>query len=93
MLKIDLHSDAERFLEALPEKHQRQVSKKIVELAEGQAAIRSKLLKGFEPLRRVRSGMYRIVYFLEKDVVKVAAIDRRNDDKVYRGVVRKFKKS
>lgn len=93
MLRIDIWPEAKDFIETLPTKRKRQVSEKIFSLAENPLLVRSKLLEGFAPLRRIRSGDYRIVYFVEGGVLKVPLADKRGDDKVYRRLAQKFKKS
>ena len=84
MLRIDIWPEARDFLESLPSKRRRQISTKIFSLAKDPLTPRSKLLEGYAPLRRYRSGDYRIVYFADKDVLKVPLVDKRGDDKVYR---------
>ncbi len=92
MLKIDIWPEAQDFLDTIVVKQQRQVSAKIFFLAETPTPPSSKLLKDYAPLRRYRAGDYRIIYFVEKDVLKIPLIDKRGDDKIYRLVTRKFKK-
>lgn len=92
MLKIDIWPEAQDFLDTITTKQQRQVSAKIFLLAENPTPPSSKLLKDYAPLRRFRSGDYRIVYFVERDTLKIPLIDKRGDDKIYRLVTRKFKK-
>jgi len=91
MLKINVLDQARAFLQTLPKKHEQQINKKILLLAENPKPPRSKLLEGFTPLRRTRSGKYRIVYFVEGATLKISLIDKRNDDGVYREVGKKFK--
>ncbi len=59
-------------------------------LADDPLPTRSKQLEGYAPLRRLRSGDYRIVYLVENDVLKVPLIDRRGDDKIYRRLKQLF---
>lgn len=92
MLKIDIWTEAQDFLETLIAKQQRQISAKLFFLAENPMPPSSKLLKDYAPLRRYRSGTYRIIYFVEKGILRIPLIDKRGDDKVYRLVTRKFKK-
>ncbi len=93
MLEIDVSDEARAFLRTLPEKHERQLITKIERLAGDPFAPQSKILEGYAPLRRLRSGDYRIIYFVKGDVLKIPLIDKRGDDKVYRRLARKFKKS
>ena len=91
MLQIDIWPETRAFLEAIPAKHARQIAAKLLALAKDPMPAQSKLLEGFAPLRRLRSGDYRIVYFVAGNVLKVPLIDKRGDDKVYRRITRKFK--
>ena len=77
MLKIDIWPEAKAFLETITTKSRRQVV--------------SKLIAGYAPLRRYRSGDYRIIYFVEGGTLKVPLIDKRNDDKIYKIIERKFR--
>lgn len=90
MLKIDIWPEAKKFLESLPAKHLRQIATKILVLAENPFPTASKQLEGFAPLRRLRSGDYRIVYFIVGDILKIPLIDKRSDDKIYRRLKRLF---
>lgn len=84
MLKIDIWPEAREFLETVSAKHKRQISAKIFALANDPLPPRSKQLEGYAPLRRLRSGDYRIIYFEEGTVLKIPLIDKRGDDKIYR---------
>lgn len=90
MLKIDIWPEARQFLEGVSAKHKRQISAKIFALAKNPLVPRSKLLDGYAPLRRFRSGDYRIIYFADKGVLKIPLIDKRGDDKVYRHLKQLF---
>jgi mRNA interferase RelE/StbE len=90
MLKIDLQKDAAKFLEKLPPKHKKQIAHKIVDLCENPIPHDSKILKGTSTsFHRVDIGEYRIVYTVEKDVVNIPLIGKRNDAEVYRQFKRK----
>ena len=91
MLKILIWNDTKEFIDSLKDKHKLQIAKRIKKLAENPKPIKSKLLEGFDPLRRLRAGVYRIVYFVKDNVINVVLIDRRNDNKVYKKLIRKFK--
>ncbi len=91
MLDIDIWPPAQSFLESIPGKHARQVAEKIRLLAASPRPPHSKELEGYAPLRRLRSGDYRIIYFIEGDVLKVPIIDKRGDDTAYRRVARTFR--
>ena len=93
MLEIDVWPLAKKFIETVSRKHAQQLIAKIELLAERPMPPKSKLLEGYAPLRRLRSGDYRIVYFVDGNVLKVPLIDKRGDDKVYRHLAQKFRKS
>ena len=84
MLRIDIWPEAKVFLDTLSAKQKRQLSAKIFSLAEHPNAGRTKLLEGFAPLRHLRSGDFRIIYFADETILKVVLVDRRNDDRIYR---------
>lgn len=90
MLKIDIWPEAEDFLETLTAKHKRQVSARLFALAETPMPPQSGLLEGFAPLRKLRSGDYRIIYFVESDILKIPLIGKRGDDEIYRRLRRLF---
>jgi mRNA-degrading endonuclease RelE of RelBE toxin-antitoxin system len=92
MLKIDIWPEAQNFLETLSAKPKRQISARIFSLADRPFPPQSKLLEGFAPFRRLRSGDYRIVYFVDGNTLKIPLVDKRGDDRVYRHLARKFKK-
>lgn len=91
MLKIDIWPEAQVFLQALTAKHGKQVVSKIATLAENPNPPLSKLLTGYTHLRRLRSGDYRIIYFVDGNVLKVPLIDKRNDNKIYKMIEQKFR--
>ncbi|OGG57339.1 hypothetical protein A2853_02365 [Candidatus Kaiserbacteria bacterium RIFCSPHIGHO2_01_FULL_55_17] len=90
MLEIDVWSSAKEFIESISSKHARQVVKRIERLADNPVPPQSKLLEGYAPLRRLRSGDYRIIYFVDGNTLKIPLIDKRGDDQVYRRFKRLF---
>ena len=90
MLAIDVWPPAKEFIESISSKHARQVIKRIERLADIPLPPQSKLLEGYAPLRRLRSGDYRIIYFVHQNVLKVPLVDRRNDDKIYHRLKQMF---
>ncbi|MEY4746991.1 MAG: hypothetical protein RLZZ416_40 [Candidatus Parcubacteria bacterium] len=90
MLEIDVWPPAKEFIEGVSVKHGRQLIARLERLAENPAPPQSKLLEGYAPLRRLRSGDFRIIYFVQKNVLKVPLVDRRNDDKIYRQLKQMF---
>lgn len=90
MLEIDILDAAQRFIATVPKKHGGQIALKIQFLASNPTTPRSKLLEGLAPLRRFRSGDYRIVYFVDRNYLRVVLVDKRNDDAVYRRLKQMF---
>jgi len=84
MLEVRILDEAIDFIQKLPKKQQVQVAEKIAALARTPAPVQSKQLAGFAPLRRLRAGKFRIVYFIDRNVLHIPLVDTRNDDKVYR---------
>jgi mRNA interferase RelE/StbE len=87
MLLLDMTHQAKNFLDQLDPKQFRQVVRKILGLMEDPKPADSKPLHG-HPFWRADIGEYRIVYRVEKDVLKVALVDKRNDDEVYKKLKR-----
>ena len=83
MLSLNLSRQSVKFITKLPPKQFRQVVNKILELITTGDSPDSKKLKGY-PFHRVDIGEYRVVYRKEKECIKVALVDKRNDDRVYR---------
>ena len=74
-----------RFLDTLPPKQYRQVTRKIAMLMADPQPAYAERLKGDE-YSRVTVGDYRIVVDVHEGVLRVIAIGKRNDDEVYRGL-------
>src|SRR3989338_4710176 len=103
MLEIDIWPPAKEFIESISSKHARQLITRIERLADNPFVPKSKILEGYAPLRRFRSGDYRIIpstgadtnsigYLVDGNVLKVPLIDKRGDDKIYRRMEQKFRK-
>jgi mRNA interferase RelE/StbE len=88
MLEVDVYKRPEKFLRALPPKHSHQVITKIQSLRVNPQPHDSLLLKGHAPLRRADVGEYRVIYFVESQVLHVVLVGRRNDDDVYKQLSR-----
>lgn len=90
MLSLRFHSSALKELQALPPKHYTQVVGKVLSLIENPLPNDTRLMKGVdEPLYRVSSGEYRIVYRFSEDDLFIEAIGARNDDAVYKDIFRR----
>ena len=83
MLRLDLTKKTIAFLDKLPPKQFKQVSKKIFSLMANPKPHDSKELKGF-PYRRIDIGEYRIIYRIEEGLLKIALVGKRNDSAIYR---------
>lgn len=83
MLKLNLAKRGGKFLKNLPPKQAKQIAQKIMALREDPLPKDSKKLVG-SPYLRADIGEYRIVYFVEKDVLHVVLVGKRNDGKVYK---------
>jgi mRNA interferase RelE/StbE len=88
VLRVEISHDAERSLRRLPQKHARQLIAAIRALREHPEPPASAPLQG-APFRRLRVGEYRVIYRVEGDVLKVAAVGKRNDAEIYRRFRRK----
>lgn len=74
-------------MDGLPPKQFKQVVRKILSLMEEPMPTDSINLSGY-PYRRADMGEYRIIYRVEKDLLKVALVGKRNDDEVYKKLKR-----
>lgn len=91
MFKPNLSKQVKKKLRSLPAKHAKQIAAKIVRLADDPGSLATQELKGYPPFRRAMSGEYRIIYFIEQDILHVTLIGKRNDDEIYRMVGRFLK--
>ena len=87
MLRLDLTKKAIVFLDKLPPKQFKQVSKKIFSLMANPKPHDSKELKGY-PYRGTDTGEYRIIYRVQENVLKIALVGKRNDSAVYKKLAR-----
>lgn len=92
MLQIDLSRQAAAFLGGLPSKQARQIAERLLLLAQDPERAPSEPLKGYAPMRRMRSGEYRIIYAVEGGLLQVRLIGKRNDDDIYKALERGWKK-
>ena len=92
MPRIDLSKQAAEFLRALPAKQARQIAEKLKLLAADPSSLPSEGLKGYAPMRRLKSGEFRIVFGVEDDVVQIRLIGKRNDDEIYKALERVWKR-
>ena len=87
MLPLSLSKASVRFLDTLPPKQHRQVTRKIIMLMADPQPADAERLKGYE-YSRVTVGEYRVIFDVRDGFVRVIAIGKRNDDDVYRRLPR-----
>lgn len=83
MLKLQVSRDARKFLDNLPPKQFRQITRKVFSLLEEPRPHDTKELQGF-PFPRNDTGEYRLIYDVEDDTLRLILVGKRNDDEVYR---------
>ena len=83
VLPLSLSRASVRFLDTLPPKQYRQVTRKIIMLMANPRPTDAERLKGYD-YSRVTLGEYRIIFDVRDSVLRVVAIGKRNDDEVYR---------
>jgi mRNA interferase RelE/StbE len=88
VLKLQLHKKAAAFLEKIPAKHARQIVERIDALRANPSSVVSEDLNGFHPFRRLKSGEYRVVFFIENDPLHIPVVGKRNDDEIYKQIAR-----
>lgn len=92
MPRLVLSKQAARFLRALPVKQAHQIAVKLKMLGDAPESLPSEPLKGYAPMRRLKSGEFRIIYAVEGDDIEVRLIGKRNDDDVYKALERALKR-
>lgn len=88
MYTIILAKGVEDFLDSIPQKHARQIVKKIDLLAQDPTQVPTVQLSGFPNLKRAKSGEYRIIFQIVEDVIEIhiLRVGKRNDDEVYKNL-------
>jgi mRNA interferase RelE/StbE len=92
MPRIDLSKQAGDFLRGLESMQARQIAEKIQQLGVDPPSLPSEALKGYAPMRRLKSGEFRIVFAVVDDVVQIRLIGKRNDDEIYKALERGWRK-
>ena len=90
--RIDLSKQAAEFLREVAPKQSRQIAEKLKRRALSPSALPSDALRGYAPMRRLKSGEFRIIFALEGAVVQVRLIGKRNDDEIYKALERAWRK-
>ena len=83
VLPLSLSRASVRFLDTLPPKQYRQVTRKIIMLMADPQPTDAERLKGYD-YARVTVGEYRVIFDVHDGVLRIIAIGKRNDDEVYR---------
>lgn len=83
MLRLLISKEALKFLDPLPPKQFRQITRKLFALLEDPRPHDTKELKGY-PFLRNDVGEYRIIYDVVNDTLRLILVGKRNDDEVYR---------
>jgi mRNA interferase RelE/StbE len=83
VLPLSLSRASVRFLDTLPAKQYRQVTRKIIMLMADPRPADAERLKGYG-YSRVTVGEYRVIFDVRDSVLRVVAIGKRNDGEVYR---------
>lgn len=88
MLQLQLSKQAIKFIRGLPPKQMKQVKNRIKALMLEPTPHDSKQLIGFHPYKRISIGEYRIIYKIEKNVIIILLVGKRNDSDVYKKLKR-----
>lgn len=91
-MNLDISKAAQKFLRKLPPKQEAQVLRYFITLTENPYTPDTKILKGYEPLRRGTVGEYRVVYLIAQQTVRIVIVGKRNDSAVYRLLERKLRR-
>ena len=83
MLPLSLSKASVRFLDTLPPKQYRQVTRKVIMLMANPQPADAERLKGYE-YSRVTVGEYRVIFDVRDALLRIVAIGKRNDHEVYR---------
>ena len=83
MRKIKFSRQAEKFLRDAPSKHAKQIIGRIQDLAMDEKTDQTSELKGHAPMRRLKSGEYRVIYEISENSIQIIIVGKRNDDEVY----------
>jgi len=87
VLPLSLSKASVRFLDTLPPKQYRQVTRKVIMLMADPQPADAERLRGHE-YSRVTVGEYRVIFDVHDGLLRIIAIGKRNDDEVYRRLSR-----
>lgn len=89
MIEINLSRQATKFLENAQPKHSKQIARKLIDLRSNPNPHDSIQLKGlYSKYRRADIGEYRIIYFVDQEILYIVLIGKRNDNDIYKMLVR-----
>jgi mRNA interferase RelE/StbE len=88
-MRLLMHNNARKFVEALDAKQSKQVSVRVFGLMHEPNPHDMRHLSGYPHHFRIDVGEFRVVYLIDGDTVNVKAVGRRNDDAVYRELARR----
>lgn len=74
MLKVNFSKDALSTIQKLSKSDKNTILSKIDILSKDLHAFPSRELQGYKPLRRIRSGFFRIIYYIEDNILHIAFI-------------------
>ena len=83
MLPLSLSKASIHFLDTLPPKQYRQVTRKVIMLMANPQPADAERLKGYE-YSRVTVGEHRVIFDVRDGLLRIVAIGKRNDHEVYR---------
>lgn len=81
---VEISESAERFLEKIPKKDRSRIVKKIDALVEDSMPLGSIKLYEHKALYRIRSGSYRVIYSIKKDLLIILVVEIGHRKEVYR---------
>ncbi len=90
-MKLEISKKSAKFIKKLDAKQCRQIIHKIFDLMSEPNPTDSIKLAGNPKYMRVDIGEYRVIYKVEGEFVKIAAVGKRNDDEIYREFARQLK--
>ena len=85
MLEIKFSSKVGKALKRIPTGQRKRISTEIEALYFDSEPKGSRVVRGgWTSCRRIKVGNYRVIYLLEDDMLHIAVIDKRNDERAYR---------
>jgi mRNA interferase RelE/StbE len=88
---VKISESAQKYLKSLSTKSRRIIGQKIDNLSENPRPHGFEPLKGSSEYFRIRSGIYRIIYTIQDDILTVTVVRIDKRDKIYKVVERLHK--